>query len=140
MKPEAHRNKLPLIASQVFFSPLASKQYSRLRRAPHAAAVGASLIRQDCILCLVHEVVKTNSGEYVLAINQFSSNSGIDESRSDLEQVHPVWVLSNVSSAHLDDSGMDLFLEWEHAPGSVLYTIKGWAVDNASDLRRLSNI
>ena len=140
LTPEAYRNKLPRVGSQVFFSPLASKQYSRLHRAPHAAAVGASLIRQDCILCLVHEVVKTSSGEYVLAINQFSSNSGIDESRSGLEEVHPVWVLSNVSSTHLDDGGMDLFLEWEHTPGSVLYTIKGWALDNASDLRRLSNI
>ena len=137
LNPEACMNKLPRVGTQVFFSPLASKQYSRLHRAPHAAAVGASLLRQDCILCLVHQVVESSSGEYILAINQFHSNSGDDESR---EEVNPVWVLSNVSSAHLDSGGLDLFLEWDSAPGSVFYTIKGWAVDNSSELRCLSNI
>jgi len=140
LNPEAYKNKLPRLGSRVFFSPLATKQYSRLRRAPHAAAVGASLIQQDYILCLVHEAAESSSGEYSLAINQFSSNSSVDETRTDAEEVNPVWVLSNVSSVHLDAGGMDSFLEWNHVPGSVFYTIKGWAVDNSSDLRCLSNI
>jgi hypothetical protein len=41
---------------------------------------------------------------------------------------------------HLDAGGMDSLLEWNHVPGSAFYTIKGWAVDNSSDLHCLSNI
>ena len=126
------QSPLLLGSSHVFFSPLTSKNYSRLHRAPHAAAVGSSLLETESVLCFVHATTATAASSSeplpVMAPSVLNSNGQ-----------SPVWVLSNLQSVCFQTAS-SCILEWKRVPGKLHYTLENLRYQEPLKQQRLSEL
>lgn len=118
-------------SGRIFFTPLARKNYQKLHRVPHPAAVGQNLLPRDSLLCLPHSATCLEAvmpGVIAVVCTPVASEANASN----------VHVLSNLAASHLQTT--QPLLEWERVPGKCFYTISNMYTDNPLKLHRLSNL
>ena len=132
--------------SPVFFTPLARKNFAKLHRVPHPAAVGEQLLTPDTVLCMVSVAVATDCSQPIAALDPHSCSGPGNNPSTVLNSKHnkedragSVWALSNLQAIQLRTESQVL-LEWERVPGEMFYALGDKYLSNPPKQGQLSQL